>query len=674
MCLLCAALHPDDPGAQWTSHAGAPSTSAASLSQLEQIAEYLRAGYWADVDVNNSGADELPRHFYAFTGETLTYDVTGLSNAERFIAISALQAWTDGSGLKFRAVSNPTFREKAEGSDAGGDTATQKTIAINQQMNGTIAGPNDSDAFKVTLEAGADYLVMLNRAALPGNKLDGVITVTDADGNEILKVDAAGLKPEMMSFSVAATGDYFIRVDGFGRTTGKYELLVKQAADIVFGNGDSGAYSTSDIRDDGYIRTSYVNVQKNWDSDPISLNSYWFQTYIHEIGHALGLGHAGNYNGDAKFGLDHTFDLDSWQASVMSYFSQTDNPNVDASYAFLASIMPADILAIQEIYGANITTRTGDTVYGHNSNLTGYLRQICEALFDGTPVLRRVFIDNPMALTIFDAGGTDTLDFSTVRFNQRINLVDGTASSIGGLRGNFLIAPGTIIENALGGRGIDRISGNDAANRLTGRSGDDALSGGVGNDTLNGGSGADKLNGGTGNDTAVFYGDSPVTVNLADGTTHGTATGSDSVTGIENVISGAGNDRLIGNAEGNTLTGNAGNDILNGGDGTDSLIGGSGNDILRGEGGDDRMIGGTGTDSFVFTTGLDLIYDFTDDEDTIHLGAALWGGTAMTLDMVLAMATVQFGNLVFAFGDGNELTIFNLDDKQKLLDDLVLDF
>jgi hypothetical protein len=38
-----------------------------------------------------------------------------------------------------------------------------------------------------------------------------------------------------------------------------------------------------------------------------TIDSYSFQTYVHEIGHALGLGHGGPYNGSASYGLDNLY-------------------------------------------------------------------------------------------------------------------------------------------------------------------------------------------------------------------------------------------------------------------------------------------------------------------------------------------------------------------------------
>lgn len=275
-----------------------------------------------------------------------------------------------------------------------------------------------------------------------------------------------------------------------------------ETADIVFRNSGNGAYSYSHLQGE-VINRSVVNVEDDWDVRPISLNSYWLQTYIHEIGHALGLGHAGNYNGDANYRTDHRFRMDSWQTSVMSYFSQEDNPNTRASFAFLATIMPADLLTIRALYGTTSTTRTGNTDYGAHSNVDGYLGALMGALFDGERGLSRVFTGNPQAFMIIDDGGHDQLSAAGLSRAVRIDLRPGHSSSFFGLKGNVLIAPGTLIEDAIGGREADQLLGNGGANRLVGGYGNDRLFGMAGNDRLIGATGHDRLNGGAGDDMLI---------------------------------------------------------------------------------------------------------------------------------------------------------------------------
>ena len=261
------------------------------------------------------------------------------------------------------------------------------------------------------------------------------------------------------------------------------------SANLFFYDDYTGAFSQSY----GYgntITQSIVNVSTAWLSNyGTGLNSYSFQTYIHEIGHALGLGHAGDYNGSATYGVDNDYLNDSWQGSIMSYFSQTENTYVDASFAWVVTPMIADILAAQTLYGTASTLRTGDTTYGFSSNAGGYYNQFASLY--------------PVSYTIIDNGGTDTLNYSGHGSNQTLDLRAEHYSSVAGLTGNLAIARGTVIENAIGGSGNDTLIGNSAANALTGNFGNDSLLGNAGADTLNGGNGNDSLNGG---DNYAFLG------------------------------------------------------------------------------------------------------------------------------------------------------------------------
>ncbi len=272
------------------------------------------------------------------------------------------------------------------------------------------------------------------------------------------------------------------------------EVNSSVGADIRFQESDpDGAYSTSSVAG-STIFSSLVNVPTNWlDNSGTTIDSYSFQTYIHEIGHALGLGHGGDYNGSATYGIDTHYANDSWQASVMSYISQLENTAVGASLAFTITPMIADILAIQELYGTSTSTRTGDTTYGYNSTAGGVLDNF-------------VSYDDTVAMTVYDDGGTDTFDFSGSSADQTINLVAETHSDVNGLVGNLSIARGVQIENAIGGSGNDVLNGNAVANDLDGSGGNDALDGAAGNDTLRGGAGSDTLTGGLGEDSFVLGG------------------------------------------------------------------------------------------------------------------------------------------------------------------------
>jgi serralysin len=204
-----------------------------------------------------------------------------------------------------------------------------------------------------------------------------------------------------------------------------------------------------------------------------------FRTLLHEIGHALGMSHPGAYN--AAPGVTLTYEAnaeyqqDSLQYTIMSYFSSSSTGALRTSFA--ATPMTHDIAAIQSIYGANMTIRTGDTHYGFNSNAG-------RAAFDFS-------LNTAPVIAIWDAGGIDTLDFSGWSSNSRIDLNPGASSDGGGQTFNVQIAFGTVIENATAGAGDDRLTGNAAVNVLIGGGGNDILQGGFGGDRPQGGAGAD---------------------------------------------------------------------------------------------------------------------------------------------------------------------------------------
>ncbi|WP_194097072.1 M10 family metallopeptidase C-terminal domain-containing protein [Marivivens aquimaris] len=286
---------------------------------------------------------------------------------------------------------------------------------------------------------------------------------------------------------------------------------------IAFGNNYSGAYSYLDngfwdVYPDSAIAThAVVNVSPTWYNGGANVeNDYVLQTFIHEILHALGLGHQGYYNGSANYPTDADFDNDSWQNSIMSYFTTTENTTVDADFAFLQSVMAADLLALDALYGSQSYNGTtfgtgsaflGDTVYGFNTNISSGTDKLMANL--GT-----YSYDN--AYCIVDAGGIDTLDMSGWNYDQLLNLTISSStdtapsvSNIGGLTGNLTLAVGTVIENAIGGSGDDLIYGNNANNFLVGNSGNDSLYGDDGNDDLYGSAGNDYLEGGAGIDYLV---------------------------------------------------------------------------------------------------------------------------------------------------------------------------
>ena len=323
----------------------------------------------------------------------------------------------------------------------------------------------------------------------------------------------------------------------------------------------------------------------------------FLEVALHEIGHAMGLKHPGNYNGETKLG----------QSPFLSY-SQDNNTNTVMSYndvgSYAATPMAYDIRAVQYLYGAK-TFNSGnthykfDTVHGYTNGYYGY---------QGSKSKR-------MKLSLWDSGGSDTLDFSKLAasgsgYYLNINgggILTHKTSKDNPLEGKYTprnngldfsvparetslygttIAYGTVIENVIGSNSNDYIIGNNVANRINGQGGDDRIDGRAGDDRLYGWSGNDHLFGREGND--YIRGDS-------------------------------GNDRLYGWSGNDRLYGGSGNDLMYGDDGSDYMRGDSGDDIMWGEssradlnrrfrGGNDDMAGGSGNDEIHGGKGDDRLY------------------------------------------------------------------
>ena len=305
---------------------------------------------------------------------------------------------------------------------------------------------------------------------------------------------------------------------------------------------------------------------------------------------------------------------------------------------------------------------------------------------------------NPTALTLYDTGGTDTLDLRTDRNDQRVYLRPEGISDVYGLRGNLVIARDTVIENFIAGSGNDRVVGNAVANYINGRGGDDRIWGGGGDDILEGGAGADRLDGDAGMDWVSYReSNAAVTVNLAENTVQGGHAQGDVLTEIENVIGSDYGDVLTGNDGANRLEGGAGADRLDGGAGEDWVsyqgsnegvsvdlaegklegghaqgdvisnmenVTGSGHaDVLKGDdntnrleggGSDDRLWGGGGIDFLQGGNGDDWLYgssgaDRLDGDEGMDWVSYQGSDAAVTVN--LAEGTVMGGH-----ADGDVLT------------------
>ncbi|MEP6488901.1 M10 family metallopeptidase C-terminal domain-containing protein [Microcoleus vaginatus GB2-A3] len=330
---------------------------------------------------------------------------------------------------------------------------------------------------------------------------------------------------------------------------------------IMFSDGP-GAEGYAYTYQPGVLGGGAIHLQKLAENDPerafsAGPGSYGHFALIHEIGHAMGLKHPGNYSfSDQKYNPGEPpylpLDKDNTRNTIESYNARTSDPNAENP----RSLMAYDIRALQYLYGARSDFNGGNNVYKFDSSNFNTVQ------------------------TIWDGGGSDTLDFSALPANNvySLDMNQGkplTAKSALGDLGYYLepsqlppgadrdrlyttetfgtyIAFGADIENLVGSPGNDQVLGNELANSILGSAGTDTISGGRQSDSLDGGEGGDYI-----------YGDK----------------------------------------------------------GMDVLTGGGGADLLRGGRGNDTIITGVGIDGIVLQPdgGTDTIVDFADGVDWLVL-------------------------------------------------------
>ena len=263
----------------------------------------------------------------------------------------------------------------------------------------------------------------------------------------------------------------------------------------------------------------FLNANVLSDSSYYASGGYGRHTFLHELGHAMGLDHP--FEGLSR--LPESYDNSYY--TVMTYDGEgtlevelgitNEGYRAYTIGAYRNDFGIIDIAALQKIYGPNVSSNAQDTIYTYHES---------ERKFESS--------DNHY-LTIWDAGGIDTLDFSDARYGSTIYLEDFSVSSVSQrspleeaieisndawgnsftiefLRefidslgdkaflneNNLSIAEGVVIENVVTGKADDFIRDNEVDNLINTGKGDDTIYLGAG--------GYDIVDGGPGNDRVVF--------------------------------------------------------------------------------------------------------------------------------------------------------------------------
>lgn len=235
-----------------------------------------------------------------------------------------------------------------------------------------------------------------------------------------------------------------------------------------------------------------INSQANYLSSYAPGTAGWM-VFLHEMGHALGLKHPHDDGGTGRptltqLGLSQL--NDDW-GTIMSY---QDDYNWNLRQWDPATPMALDVIALQYLYGPNMATNTGDTIF---------------------QLTRQSYYE-----TYWDASGNDAVDVSgssegwvVVLPNFQPSTVISTKVGLATPMADVgLVAPRYLawltgdMENVRGSAYSDVIVGTSASNLLDGRAGNDVINGGWGDDILIGGAGNDTIDGGGGYDVAYLSG------------------------------------------------------------------------------------------------------------------------------------------------------------------------
>lgn len=427
-------------------------------------------------------------------------------------------------------------------------------------------------------------------------------------------------------------------------------LTFTEVADTATSAGDirwGRSANTSDVKtayarypsNTGQAGDIWLGMTYDYEYQNPKLGSYGYQTYLHELGHALGLTHPHESCVPAAAGEDQL------KYSVMSYKDYAGTPwGSYTTHYFPTSLMLNDIAAIQYLYGVNTGYQSGNNTYSWAADTSIYE-------------------------TIYDGGGIDTIDASNQTLGVLLNLNSGSWSQIGKafqngqgyVRDCLTIAYSSTIENATGSAYNDTLIGNAVAN------------------VLNGGAGADTMQGNGGDDT--YYVD-----NIGDVVIENTNEGIDTVyTGLTSYTLGSNIENLTltgtarcatGNNLDNKIIGNSQHNDLYGGYGKDTLIGLSGNDSYWVDNSGDVVI--ENINEGIDTVFSEISYTLPDNVEnltlTSHINATLTGNSLNNeiSGGSVSGCTIQGGagaDILKGYG-GSDIYIFNRGDGADLIQEL----
>ena len=244
----------------------------------------------------------------------------------------------------------------------------------------------------------------------------------DVESGDVLSADITGLDQAGQQLARLAL-EVWTDVSGI-----RFNIVDDENAQIIFDDDGEEPVTLSSVNN-GVIVSSHITIPADLPVEfGARVESFSFTTYLHEIGHALGLGHPGEFDHLAT--LDEVYSALNFprHASVMSFILPADESQIRDGSIRPVTPSSADIIAINNLYGKPDDNNAGDTIYGFQSNIEGYLGQIFSVLTGEENLLHQFYLAShhiPVFADLDDDGDPD-LVLGTVR--GRIDYYENTGT------------------------------------------------------------------------------------------------------------------------------------------------------------------------------------------------------------------------------------------------------
>ncbi len=573
-------------------------------------------------------------------GVTYIFSIVGSSLLDPYLELQDINGSTlnsdddGGSGMNSQLLFTPLttgtyyLAARESGNDAIGNYSIAARVLATTSLhtNGDVAGgaisvSGETDWYSVNLVAGVTYQFSMKGSATgDGSLSDPLLTLYDQGSAWITSDDGGIGKNSLISFTPSYSGNYLLSAQGFGTSTGTYELFtVPNDASPATGAPTFSGNNIIDATTHGYewnlgaSRTvtwgladsgawSWTNAQQSADQIAAIFASVEAVANIH-------FEYAGYFQGASGLiaaglaGVDISIAFDAAFFSSSNVWGRSNFPSVGAAYnpyPFGAG----DILLNPSSLANDISYEPGSAGYFlilHELGHTLGLKHPHDSGGTGHPTFAQAGIptsldtdwatvmsyqdDYNWNLTAWDPATPMVLDVIALQYlygaNTSINAGNNTYSLLANSQYQTIWDPSGIdvVDASTSSYGWDIfLSLSDAQLGLATRSDERSLS-------------------------------SPTTLYWLMG-------------GIENVTGSEQSDQIHGDALANILRGNGGDDSLEGGAGNDLMYGGTGNDtfdwsaqsdfVPEVRAGNDTMYGGLGDDVYV-VSGLDQIVEFASE-------------------------------------------------------------